>query len=305
MPLEPKPAVDPYAQLAAAAQRGIRATAVGISVSVALAALKIYAGVAGNAYALIADGVESVLDVFGAAVVWGSLQISATPPNERFPYGFGRIEPLAGLVVAITLLAAAGGIAIESVREIFTPQHAPQPFTLAVLVVVVVVKEVLFRRLLRTGESIDSTAVRSDAWHHRSDALTSLAAFCGISIALLGGPGYESADDWAALAACAIIAWNGVRLFRSTFREVLDAAPPVELEAAVKRLAAGVAGVAAIEKCRIRKSGLGYFVELHVEVDGGIPVSQGHDIGHCVKDALLASDLGILDVAVHIEPAAE
>ncbi len=303
LPLDQHRAIDPYAQLAEAARRGVRATALGISVSVILATIKIIAGVVGNAYALIADGVESVLDVLSAAIVWGSLQIAASPPNERFPYGFGRIEPLAGLVVAITLLATAAGIAIQSVREIVTPHHAPAPFTLAVLVIVVVAKVALFRKMLRTGESIGSTAVRSDAWHHRSDALTSVAAFVGISISVVKGAGYESADDWAALFACAIIGWNGVRLFRTALVEVLDAAPSGQQEAAIRTLASSVAGVAAIEKCRIRKSGLGYFVELHVVVDGSMSVSEGHDIAHRVKDALLAGELGILDVVAHVEPA--
>ncbi len=300
---EQKSTIDPYVQLAEAARQGVRATAAGISVSVILATIKIISGVVGNAYALVADGVESILDVFSAAVVWGSLRIAASPPNERFPFGFGRIEPLAGLVVAMALLATAVGIAIQSIREIVTPHHAPAPFTLAVLLVVVVAKEALFRKMLRTGESIGSVAVRSDAWHHRSDALTSIAAFIGISIALIKGKGYESADDWAALAACCIIGFNGVRLFRSSLVEALDAAPPVQQEAAVRELANSVAGVSAIEKCRIRKSGLGYFVELHVVVDGNMSVHRGHEIGHQVKDALLASDLGILDVVVHVEPA--
>jgi cation diffusion facilitator family transporter len=292
-----------FSKLAEPARKGARITAIGIAVSVSLAFVKILSGVIGNAYALIADGVESILDVFSAAVVWGSLRIAASPPNERFPYGYGRIEPLAGLVVAITLLATALGIAIQSVREIFTPHHAPAPFTLIVLVLVVVAKEILFRRMLRAGDKIGSSAVKNDAWHHRSDAITSVAAFVGISIAVLKGKGYESADDWAALVACLVIAFNGVRMLRSSLAESLDAAPPVEYEEQVRSIAQSVDGVSNIEKCRVRKSGLGTFVELHVVVDGGVSVREGHRIGHCVKDALLAANLGILDVAVHVEPS--
>jgi cation diffusion facilitator family transporter len=162
----------------------------------------------------------------------------------------------------------------------------------------------MFRRLRRTGETIGSTSMLSDAWHHRSDAITSVAAFIGISIALIGGKGYERADDWAALLACVVIGFNGVRLFRTALSEILDVAPGENVEAEVRSISAAVAGVREIDKCRIRKSGLGYFIEIHVVVDGDISVRQGHAIGHQVKDALLASELGILDVTVHVEPLA-
>jgi cation diffusion facilitator family transporter len=293
---------DPYAQAAKAAQRGARAAVLGICASVVLATIKIFCGVIGNAYVLIADGVESILDVFSSLVVWGSLRIAAAPPNERYPYGYGRAEPLAALVASLALLAAAIGITIESVREIITPHHAPAPFTLLILIGVVIVKELMFRRLAHTGAAIGSQALENDAIHHRSDAFTSLAAFVGIFIAWVGGPGYESADDWAALVACGVIALNGVRMFRSALTEVLDVAPPEEVTAGIRRIASNVPGVAEIDKCRVRKSGIGYFVDLHVVVDGSLPVRDGHNIAHDVKDSLLRSDLGVLDASIHIEP---
>jgi cation diffusion facilitator family transporter len=293
----------PYAQIAAAAEQGRRATFIGICASALLAIVKILAGVIGNAYALIADGVESVLDIFSSIVVIGSLRLSASEPNERFPFGYGRIEPLGALVVSLILIGAAITIAIESAREISVPRHAPAKFTLAVLLGVIVVKELMFRFLLKAGDEIGSTAVRSDAWHHRSDAITSAAAFIGISIALIGGPGYESADDWAAIAACFVIGFNGIRLFRSALLEVLDVAAPEEIEKKIRDIASSVPGVARVEKCRVRKSGLGYFIEIHVEVKGDMTVRDGHRIAHEVKDALMASELGVFDVAVHIEPA--
>lgn len=288
---------------AQAAMRGARAAVAAILVNILLASIKILAGVVGNAYALIADGVESMFDVFSSAVVWGSLRAVATPPNRRYPYGYGRIEPLAALVVSIALLVAAIGIAVQSIREILTPHHSPAGFTLIVLVGVVVAKEFLFWRMSRAAAAIGSTAVQSDAWHQRSDAVTSLAAFVGISIARWGGEAYASADDWAELFACAIIAFNGVRIFRSAMNDILDAAPPAELEQQIRSIAAGVPGVRALDKCRIRKSGLGYYVDLQVVVDGQNSVRQGHDIAHQVKNALLEADLRILDVAIHVEPA--
>lgn len=274
----------------------------GIVASTALAVIKVVSGVLGNSYALIADGIESVLDIVSSLVVWGSLKVSAQPANDRHPYGYGKAEPLAALAVATALLGAAVGISIQSVREILTPHHAPAAFTLIVLIGVVATKELMFRALSKTGKSIGSNAMQSDAWHHRSDSLTSLAAFLGISIALLAGEGYESADDWAALFAAGVIAFNGTRLFRSALRDVLDVAPPTEAIERVRAIAVAVPGVGAIEKCRVRRSGLSLFVEIHVVVDGSLTVRAGHEIAHAVKRALLDTDLGILDVALHVEP---
>ena len=288
--------------LAASASRGMRATALGIVASAALGAGTVVAGVLGNSYALIADGIESILDVVSSLVVWGSLRIAARPASESHPYGYGKAEPLGALVVAVALFGAAVGITIQSVREILTPHHAPAPFTLVVLVLVVATKETMFRVLHRTGERIGSRAMQADAWHHRSDSLTSIAAFVGISVALIGGAGYESADDWAALCAAGVIAFNSVRLFRSAFREVLDVAAPAELVERIREVAGGAAGVAAVEKCRVRKSGLGVFVDIHVEVDGSLTVREGHEIAHRVKDALMSAGIGVQDVVVHVEP---
>ena len=296
------PPVDPAERLQRAAARGTRATVLGILASAALATVKILAGLLGNSYALVADGVESVLDIFSSLLVWGSIRIGASPQSKRFPYGLGKVEPLAALVVATVLLAAAIAIAFAAVRSIPTPHGSPALFTLPVLVGVVAVKEIMFHVMFTTGASIGSRALQTDAWHHRSDALTSVAAFIGISIALVGGEGFEAADDWAALFACVIIAVNGVRLFRSALDEVLDVAAPPMLENQVRLIAASVPGVESIDVCRVRKSGLAVLVDIHVEVDGDLPVRRGHEIAHDVKSALLQSDLAILDVLVHIEP---
>jgi cation diffusion facilitator family transporter len=250
----------------------------------------------------VADGIESMLDVVSGLVVAGSLKIAAQPPNEEYPYGYGKVEPAAALVIATGLLAAAIGISIQSVREIRTPHHAPEPYTLLVLVLVVVTKELLFRFLFRTGESIDSSALRTDAWHHRSDSLTSLAAFIGISLALALGKGYESADDWAALFAAGVIAFNGLRLIRTAWREMLDASLPEEVVEDIREIARSVDGVAGIDMCRVRKSGLGLWVDIHVEVHGDMSVRDGHEIAHHVKDALMASKHHVMDAVVHIEP---
>src|SRR5919199_3616249 len=211
--------------------RGIRSTQVGLLVNAVLALAKLLAGIAGHSYALIADAVESGADVLSSIIVWGGLHISAQPADENHPYGHGKAEPLAAGVVGIMLLGAAVGIAIEAIREIRTPHHAPAPFTLAVLMAVIFIKEVLFRFVVRVGTEVDSTAVVADAWHHRSDAITSAAAFIGISVALVMGPGWEAADDWAALAAAGIIAFNGARILRPAVHDLMDRAPSADLRA--------------------------------------------------------------------------
>lgn len=296
---------DRQVELAASTERGMRSVVLGTLASAVLAAVKIITGVLGRSYALIADGVESMLDIVTSLAVWGGLRIAANPPNDKYPYGYGKAEPFVALVAASGLLVAAVGIAVQSVREILTPHRSPAAFTLVVLVVVVVTKEVMFRILFRTGKAIGSRAVQTDAWHHRSDALTSVAAFIGISVALVAGEGYESADDWAALFATLVIAYNGVRLFRSSMREILDASPSPELVERVRRISQNAEGVVEIDLCRVRKSGLGLFVDIHVVVDGNMTVRKGHAIAHDVKDALLMSDLSVLDVVVHIEPVGE
>jgi cation diffusion facilitator family transporter len=283
-------------------QTGARVALFGMVVNFIFAAAKIIGGLLGNAYVLIADGIESALDIAGSLVIWGGLKFAARPPDETHPYGHGKAEPIAAIVVALGVLAAATGLAIESVREILTPHHGPAPFTLAILVAVIVVKEILFRYVSRVGHSVESTAVQTDAWHHRSDALTSAAAFIGISVALIGGEGWQSADDWAALFACAVIAANGYRIARPAFFEIMDTAPRGKFIRSITRTALSVPGVIEVEKCHARKMGLDFYVDLHVGVDGNISVHEGHEIAHRVKSAIQQSDSRIVDVLVHIEP---
>jgi cation diffusion facilitator family transporter len=284
-------------------QTGARAALAGMLVNVVFAAAKISAGLFGNSYVLIADGIESALDIAGSVVIWGGLKFASRPPDETHPYGHGKAEPLAAGIVAAGVLLASVGLAIQSVREIFTPHHGPAPFTLVVLVLVIVTKEFLYRAVMRIGKNVESTAVQTDAWHHRADALTSVAAFIGISVALIGGEKWYSADDWAALFACAVIAYNGWRLFVPALHEILDTAPRGEIVATIERAAASVPGVLEVEKCLVRKMGISFYVDLHVGVNGGISVREGHDIAHKVKDAIKQTNTRIADVLVHVEPA--
>jgi cation diffusion facilitator family transporter len=303
---EPQPSIPNLVRPSVTSQRlasGAQLALTGVVINAVLAAMKVTAGVVGNSYALIADGIESTLDIFGSLVIWGGLQIAAKPPDIEHPYGHGKAEPLAAVAVSVTVIAAGIALAIQSVREIVTPHHAPAPFTLVVLILVVVAKELLFRRVVQIGHEISSTAVKADAWHHRSDAITSAAAFVGISIALLGGPGYEPADDWAALLACGLICWNGVKILIPALHETMDTAPPQQFEQEIRGIASAVPGVLALDQCRVRKMGLDLFVDLHVEVDETLTVREGHTIAHAVKDALRAANPAIVDVLIHIEPA--
>jgi len=284
-------------------QSGARLALLGLVINAFLAAGKILSGLLGHSYALIADGIESTLDIFGSLVIWGGLKLAARPPDETHPYGHGKAEPIAGAVVAVGVIAAAAGLAVESVREILTPHHAPAPWTLLVLVVIVLVKEFLYRFVMQVGKDVESTAVQTDAWHHRSDAFTSVAAFVGISIALIGGEGWEPADDWAALFACGVIAFNGVRLFMPALHEIMDTAPRGEIVDLVQKTARAVPGVVEVEKCFLRKMGLSFYADLHVGVDANISVREGHDIAHQVKRAIQQAEPRIADALVHIEPA--
>ncbi len=298
------PALNPTtATPAGNLQTGARIALFGMLINLVFAAAKISGGIFGNAYVLIADGIESALDIGGSFVIWGGLKVAARPPDETHPYGHGKAEPMAAFIVACGVLAAAAGLAIQSVREILIPHHGPAPFTLAILIVVVVVKEVLFRYVNRIGRDAGSTAVQTDAWHHRTDALVSAAAFVGISIALIGGDKWQSADDWSALFACTVIGANGFRLLRPAFYEIMDTAPRGEIVDFVRNTAEKVSGVIDIDKCILRKMGLSYYVDLHIGVNENISVREGHRIAHAVKDAIRHSNPRIADVLVHIEPA--
>ena len=283
-------------------QRSLRATFLGMGVNILLAGGKLAAGIFGHSHALVADAVESFADIFSSLIVWGGVVVAAQPADADHPYGHGKAEPLATAVVATVLMLAAVGIAVQSVREIIAPHQSPAPYTLLVLLAVVAVKEGLFRFVMREGTSVDNSVVRSDAWHHRSDAITSLAAAIGITVALIGGPGYESADDVAAIVAAGIIASNGWRLLRPAMDELMDAAPDEHVREDVRNIARTIEGVADVEKCLVRKMGYHLYVDMHVEVDPGMTVQQAHDIAHEVKNQVRRQLPRVNDVLVHIEP---
>lgn len=285
-----------------AVRRGMRTALIGMCVNAGLAVVKITAGVAGHSQALIADGIESAADLFSSLVVWSGLRIASRSADERYPFGYGKAEALAAAIVGLLLFLAAVAIAIESVRQILTPHLTPRPFTLLVLVGVILVKEQWFRRVRRLGEDVGSTAVSADAWHHRSDAITSAAAFVGIAVALLGGPGWESADDWAALLASAVIVYNAVGVVRPAVHDLMDRAPGEAMLTRVAQAASAVPGVLAIEKLKVRKAGLGYYVDLHVQADPRMALRDAHVLSGMVKSAIRSAGPEVHGVLIHMEP---
>lgn len=287
---------------AASTAVAIRTTVKSMLTNAALAAVKIITGVFGNSYALIADGIESINDIIASGVVLVSLKVSTLPPDENHPYGHGKAEQLGALFSALSLLAAGGTIAWQSIQNLITRHHAPAWFTLPVLLLVIVTKEILSRYAMRKSAETSSAALKGDAWHHRSDAITSGAAFIGITIALIGGPGYEKADDVAALVGCVVIGLNGFKLLRDAIHENMDGAPPAELLDETRRIGEAVPGVFRIEKLRMKKSGLGYFADLHVQVGATLSVEDGHRISHEVKDAIRREMPRVRDVVIHLEP---
>jgi len=285
-----------------ATRRSIRWAQAGLLVNALLVLVKLVAGIIGHANALVADAVESSADIFSSMIVWMGLSIAARPADEDHPYGHGKAEPLAAVVVSLMLLGAAVGISILAIREIRTPHHLPAPFTLFVAAGVIIIKELLYRRVLRVGRDVGSTAVTADAWHHRADAISSLAAFIGISIALLGGRGWEAADDWAALVAALIVAVNGVRTLRPAISGLMDEAPDRTVREHVLEAACAVDGVRNVENLKVRRSGLGFYVDLHVQADPGISLEDAHEIAATVKYAIVEAIPSVAGVLVHMEP---
>ncbi|GAB4248907.1 MAG: cation diffusion facilitator family transporter [Vicingaceae bacterium] len=270
--------------------------------SILLAAIKGLTGYLGNSFALIADGIESLTDVFSSIIVLLGIRYATKPPDKNHPYGHGKAEPLITFIIVILLLVAAVGIAYKSIVNIQTPHESPKLYTLLVLLIVVTIKELFYRYINKKSVETNSSSLKADAWHHRSDAITSLFAAVGIAIALIFGDGYEVADDWAALAASFFIVYNAYLIFRPALGEIMDEDQHDDLIRKIRAISKTVPGVIDTEKCFIRKSGMSYHVDLHITVASNISVKKGHDIAHHLKDVILKQLPQIVDVLIHVEP---
>lgn len=284
-----------------------RNTIIGLVASTALAGVKFLAGVLGHSSALIADAVESLADSIGSIVVWHALRVAERPPTERHPYGYGKAEALASLFVGLLLLGASAWIVSKAFHELLTPHDAPRAWTLLVLVAVILVKELLFRLILTGATQHQSDAAKADAWHHRSDAVTSAAALVGVAVAIwgprwFGMPRLVLADEVAALLASGIIVLTAFSLITPSLQELLDASSQ-ELIDEVRRTASAVEGVRLVEKIHARKSGRGHHLDMHVHVDPHLTVKDAHALSGKVRATIRAAHPTVRDVLIHIEPA--
>ncbi|MBO6536001.1 MAG: cation transporter [Balneolaceae bacterium] len=283
-------------------QTAIRTTFFSIIGNTSLALIKGLAGFFGNSYALIADAIESTTDIFSSLLVLFGLKYAKRPADKNHPYGHGKIEPLITFLVVAFLVTSATIIAYESIQNIQTPHKVPKSWTLIVLGVIIIWKEVSFRIVIKKSKETNSTSLKAEAWHHRSDAITSIMAFIGISIALIFGKGYETADDWAALLASAFILYNSYLIFRPALGEIMDEHMHDDLLKEIREKSIEVEGIIGTEKCFIRKAGIKYHVDLHAIVDGEISVKKGHRISHKLKDYLRSEIPNLGHVLIHIEP---
>lgn len=283
-------------------QTAIKATYFSIIGNTSLAIIKGLAGFFGNSYALIADAIESTTDIFASFLVLFGIKYSNKPADKNHPYGHGRAEPLITFLVVGFLITSATIIAYESIINISTPHQLPKPWTLIVLGAIIIWKEYSFRIVMKRSIQTNSSSLKADAWHHRSDAITSVAAFLGISIALILGNGYESADDWAALFASGFILYNSYLIFRPALGEIMDEHLYDDLIEQIRIVSLQVDGIIDTEKCFIRKAGMQYHVDLHAIVDSNITVKEGHDLAHKLKDTLREEIPELGHVLIHVEP---
>lgn len=283
-------------------QKAINTIYFSIAGSAVLAIIKWLAGFFGNSYALIADAIESTTDVFSSCLVWFGIKYSSKPPDKNHPYGHGRAEPLITFIVVGFLITSATIIAYESIKNIQTPHELPKSWTLIFLAGIIIWKEISYQLVLKKSKETKSSSLKADAWHHRSDAITSVAAFIGISIAIIGGKGYELADDWAALFAAGFILYNSYLIFRPALGEIMDENLYDDLEADIRKISKKVEGIVDTEKCLIRKTGMKYHVDLHAVVDANISVKEGHALAHKLKDRLQEEIPELGHVLIHIEP---
>jgi len=283
-------------------QIAIKAVIISIFGNALLALIKGVVGIIGNSYALVADAIESTSDVFSSLLVFFGLRYATKPADKNHPYGHGRAEPLVTFVIVLFLVISATVIAYQSIKHINEPQVAPEKYTLVVLAVIIIVKEISFRYVSKKSDETKSTSLKADAWHHRSDELTSLLAFVGISISIFMGKGYETADDWAALLASILIIFNAYLIFKPALSEIMDENLYDDFVKEIRISTKTIKGVLDTEKCFVRKTGISYHVDLHIIVDGLKTVTEGHDIAHRVKDKLKLDFPQIIDVLIHVEP---
>ncbi|MCH5377315.1 MAG: cation diffusion facilitator family transporter, partial [Planctomycetes bacterium] len=261
-----------------------RASLLGLVVNLSLGVFKLVGGILGSSFALLSDAVNSLGDSLSSLVVLYALRIAQRPADREHPYGHTRAEAIAGSNVALLIIISALFIAWEALGR-FSTEHAPPPmWTLWIAGANVVIKETLYRYKVRVGRRIQSSAIIANAWDHRSDALCSLAVLIGLTIVRFGGPSRIWVDDATALVVVGFIVFSAARLFRHSASELMDLQADDVFVRQIRQRAANVDGVQDVEKLFVRKSGLEFLVDIHIEVDAQMTVADGHEIGHHVKD---------------------
>lgn len=279
-----------------------RAALLGLVVNLVLSAVKLTGGIVGNSFALIADAVNSIGDVITTTVVLFALRVAQRPADSEHPYGHTRAEGIAASNVALLVIVSAIFVGWEAIQRISVPHDIPPTWTLWIAGANVLIKEGLYQYKMRVGKRTGSSAIIANAWDHRSDALCSLAVFIGLMTIRLGGTRLIWADEVASLVVVAAIVWSGIQLFRSSASELMDVQADSEFVDRIREAALTVAGIEEVETLWVRKSGLEYFADIHIEVDQNLSVAAGHRIGHQVKDRLLSQFPKLRDVLVHLEP---
>ncbi len=273
-----------------------------MAVNVAIAALKGAGGLACSSQALLADAVHSLSDlVTDVAVVLGVRYWSA-PADKEHPYGHGKIEALVTVFIAFALAFVAYELAVHAAKSLVRGEaSAPGLAALFLAIASVVLKEALFRWTRRVARAVCSSALEANAWHHRSDAISSIPVAVAVAVARVW-PSLAWVDAAGALLVSAFILHVAWQIACPAFQELVDAVID-DKSADVERLARTVPGVVSVHKVRARRYGGAFSADLHVRVDPGLSVAEGHAIGHAVQDALVKSALRVTDAVVHVEPA--
>ena len=277
---ENSPPPNPY-------QEVTRAALIGLVANLLLGVVKLVGGIIGNSFALIADAVNSLGDAVSTIVVLYALRVAQRPPDKEHPYGHTRAEGIAATNVAILIIISALAVGWQACWRSTIQHDIPPVWTLWIAGANVLIKEALYHYKVRVGRRTGSSAIMANAWDHRSDALCSLAVLIGLATIRLGGTQYIWADEVASLIVVVVIIWTAVLLFRKSASELMDVQANDGLVSEIKQAAESVTDVQAVETLWVRKSGLEYFVDIHIEVDQHLTVAEGHRIGHKVKDHLL------------------
>jgi cation diffusion facilitator family transporter len=277
---------------------------VGIIGNFFLAGLKIITGVVGRSFALISDGVHSLSDITSSVAVLVGLTIASKPKDKAHPYGHGKAESVASITIAALLIIVAFMLIVKVIYSFLENEPIIEPafITLWIALASVILKEILYRYKAKLGKNVKSTSLIADAWHHRSDALSSGVVLVGIAGSIFGGPGWQYLDKIAGFIVAGIIVWVGIKIYARASSELMDESVDKEVVKVVKEKAQRVKGVKRVETLLVRKSGLDFLVDIHIEVDPKLDVTTSHNIAESVECKILEEIPEVKSVIAHIEP---